>query len=41
MMCSQLADQCRADGGSHLFDDGRWPGYVTPLDIGLLLEGVQ
>jgi hypothetical protein len=41
MMCSQLADQCRADGGSHLFDDGRPPGYVTPLDIGLLLEGVQ
>ena len=41
MICSQLGDQCRQDGGSHLFDDGRWPGYVTPLDIGLLLEGVQ
>jgi hypothetical protein len=41
MICSQLGDQARLDGGSHLFDDGRWPGYVTPLDIGLLLEGVQ
>lgn len=40
-ICSQLADQCRLDGGSHLFTDGRWPGYVTPLDIGLLLEGIQ
>lgn len=40
-ICSQLADQCRRDGGSHLFTDGRWPGYVTPLDIGLLLEGIQ
>jgi hypothetical protein len=40
-ICSQLGDQCRQDGGSHLFDDDRWPGYVTPLDIGMLLEGVQ
>lgn len=40
-ICSQLTDQCRLDGGSHLFSDGRWPGYVSPLDIGLLLEGVQ
>lgn len=41
MICSQLADQCRSDGGSHLFNDGRWPGYVSPLDLGLLLEGIQ
>ena len=40
-ICSQLGDQCRQDGGSHLFNDGRWPGYVTPLDIGLRLQGVQ
>lgn len=30
LICSQLADQAAADGGWHLFDDGRWPGYVTP-----------
>lgn len=29
-ICSQLADYCAAKGGWHLFDDGRWPGYVTP-----------
>lgn len=40
-ICSQLGDQCRQDAGDHLFSDGRWPGYVTPLDIALLLQGVQ
>lgn len=33
MICSQLADQCYADAGVHLFTDGRWPGYVTPGDL--------
>jgi hypothetical protein len=33
MICSQLADQCLADAGVHLFTDGRWPGYVRPYDI--------
>jgi hypothetical protein len=37
MICSQLADQSRLDGGSHLFDDGRWPGFVRPCDLGALL----
>jgi len=30
MICSQLADQAYADAGVQLFDDHRWPGYVTP-----------
>lgn len=30
LICSQLADQAYADAGVPLFDDGRWPGYVTP-----------
>jgi len=38
MMCSQLVDQVAQDKGVHLFDDRRWCGYVTPLDLGLLLE---
>lgn len=38
MICSQLADQARLSAGSHLFDDGRWPGYVKPSDIGRLLD---
>ncbi len=33
MICSQLADRAAMDGGWHIFDDGRWPGYVTPLDL--------
>ncbi|MFI7102344.1 hypothetical protein ACIBK8_23660 [Streptomyces sp. NPDC050161] len=37
MICSQLVDQCYQDAGMHLFDDGRWPGYVTPLALHELL----
>jgi hypothetical protein len=37
-ICSQLVDHLRLRVGSHLFTDGRWEGYVTPWDIGLLLE---
>lgn len=36
MICSQLADQAAADGGWHLFEDGRWPGEVTPGDLARL-----
>jgi hypothetical protein len=36
-ICSQLADQCRLDLGSHLFDDNRWPGFVTPADLANLI----
>lgn len=34
MICSQLADASAASGGWHIFDDGRWPGFVTPNDLG-------
>lgn len=31
MICSQLCDQFyRAEFGVEIFNDGRWPGYVTP-----------
>jgi hypothetical protein len=33
MICSQLVDQCFADGGLPLFSDLRWPGYVVPADL--------
>jgi len=33
MICSQLADTSAAEGGWHLFEDGRWPGDVTPGDL--------
>ena len=37
MICSQLVDQCYQDAGVHLFNDGRWPGYVTPGALADLL----
>ncbi|MFE7246063.1 hypothetical protein [Streptomyces sp. NPDC057580] len=33
MICSQLCDQAYKDAGIQLFDDGRWEGYVTPMDL--------
>jgi cell wall-associated NlpC family hydrolase len=41
MICSQLVDQCYQDGGVRLFDDGRWPGYVTPKSLANLLLARQ
>lgn len=38
MICSQLTDQCWKEAGYQLFDDGRWPGFVAPIDLGLLLQ---
>jgi hypothetical protein len=32
-ICSQLADRAALLGGWYIFDDGRWPGYVTPNDL--------
>lgn len=37
MICSQLVDWCYKQSGVQLFNDGRWPGYVTPSDLGALL----
>lgn len=37
-ICSQLVDQCWQDAGFQLFDDERWPGYVTPYDLGTFLQ---
>lgn len=37
-ICSQAVDQIWLAGGYHLFTDDRWPGYVTPYDLGTLLE---
>lgn len=36
-ICSQLADQAYQDAGVQLFNDGRWPGWVTPADLAALL----
>jgi hypothetical protein len=33
MICSQLVDYCYMIAGVHLFNDNRWPGYVTPEDL--------
>lgn len=33
-ICSQLADAAALKGGWHIYADGRWPGYVTPNDLG-------
>lgn len=39
LICSQLVDWCYMMAGVHLFDDGRWPGYVTPGDLaGILIK---
>jgi hypothetical protein len=35
-ICSQLVDWCAANAGWHLFDDGRWEGYVPPCDLNRL-----
>lgn len=32
-ICSQLCDNAYAAAGVHLFDDGRWSGHVTPMDL--------
>lgn len=32
-ICSQLADDFYLRLGAHVFDDGRWPGYVTPASL--------
>lgn len=40
MICSQLVDACYDFAGVHLFQDDRWPGYVTPADLAHLIGGI-
>lgn len=37
MICSQLVDATRLRLRSNFFHDGRWPGYVMPVDIANLI----
>lgn len=37
MICSQLVDEFMLRLGVHLFNDGRWPGYVMPADLASLI----
>jgi hypothetical protein len=39
-ICSQLVDWCADNAGWHLFDDGRWPGYVPPCDLNRLWKSL-
>lgn len=41
LICSQLCDFAYEKAGLHLFSDGRWPGYVDPLDLYLLDAGFR
>jgi hypothetical protein len=39
MICSYYSDAAfNRGGGVHLFDDGRWEGFVTPGDLAVLLQ---
>lgn len=40
MICSQLCDRAYRDAGLQLFTDGRWSGYVTPMDLENELGGI-
>jgi hypothetical protein len=40
-ICSQLVDSAYLANGVHLYADGRWPGYVDPLDLADLLLTLQ
>jgi hypothetical protein len=35
-ICSQSVDKAEELGGTHLFSDGRWPGFCRPADLALL-----
>lgn len=41
MICSQLVDYVYAKCDVHLFRDGRWPGYVTPASLDMLLDSIE
>jgi len=40
LICSQLVDLAWLRAGCHLFDDGRWPGFVMPSDLGQILTSL-
>jgi hypothetical protein len=33
MMCSYAVDRMCLEGGEHLFNDDRWPGFVAPMHL--------
>jgi len=39
LICSQLVDEAYGRAGLPMFTDGRWPGDVTPADLGRVLTG--
>jgi cell wall-associated NlpC family hydrolase len=39
-ICSQMVDWVYAQADVHLFNDGRWPGYVTPNSLNILLDDI-
>jgi cell wall-associated NlpC family hydrolase len=41
LMCSQLVDTAYLNAGIHLYDDGRWPGDVSPSDLLDLILGAK
>lgn len=41
LICSQLVDRCYDLAGVHLFNDHRYPGYVTPADLGQVIMHPQ
>lgn len=41
LICSQLCDEVYLRAGVHLFNDGRWSGYVTPADLAELIMSTR
>lgn len=41
LICSQYTDLAYQEAGVHLYDDRRWPGYVTPGALADLLESLR
>lgn len=39
MICSQMTDAIYLKANLHMFNDGRWPGDVTPQDLKAVLAG--
>jgi hypothetical protein len=39
MICSQSVDEIYRRAGVQMFDDNRWPGYVSPAELEQVLAG--